>query len=226
MSFFILDLATTGLDGADKYFDDEVVSAPSNYKDPQKIADYIAGKRAERADRLALDLDCCRIIAVGTAEWDSEEPRVDLCQTEDQERTVLAWLGKQLVGRQLLTYNGLKFDLPILLRRCLYLNLPVPDIRVDKYRTRDVDLWDALTFHGAVGGHSLSFYCKRLGWTDLKKPLSGGDEARVPQTGQWAELEASVRHDVAAIQRLAVWLQLRPGRDMPGGDMSPPELLF
>jgi len=210
MSFLILDLATTGLDGAEEFLSEEILAAPSNYKDPSKIDAYIAGKRAERADRLALDLDLCRITAVGTAEWDSEEPQVDLCQTEEQERTALLRLGQRLVGRQLLTYNGLKFDLPVLLRRCLYLDLPVPDIRIDKYRTRDVDLWDRLTFHGAVAGHSLSFYCKRLGWTDLRKSLSGADEARVPQTGQWAELAASVRHDVEAIRRLAVWLQLLP----------------
>jgi hypothetical protein len=213
MSFLILDLATTGLDGAEQYFDDDVLSAPSNYKDPQKIADYVAAKRAERADKLALDLDCCRIIGIGSAEWDRDDVRVDLCQTEDQERLALLWLVRQLEGRQLLTYNGLKFDLPVLLRRCLYLGVPVPSITIDKYRTRDVDLWDKLTFHGVVAGHSLSFYCKRLGWTDLQKPLSGSDEARVPQTGQWDELAASVRHDVEALRRLARWMYVTPAAE-------------
>jgi hypothetical protein len=47
---------------------------------------------------------------------------------------------------------------------------------------------------------------RRLGWTDLLKPLTGAEEAQVPQTGRWDELRASLAHDVDATVRLARWL--------------------
>jgi hypothetical protein len=45
-----------------------------------------------------------------------------------------------------------------------------------------------------------------MGWDDLMpKPLSGAEEAQVPVTGRWDELAASLKRDVEAIYRLAVW---------------------
>jgi hypothetical protein len=38
------------------------------------------------------------------------------------------------------------------------------------------------------------------------KPLSGAEEAKAPALGQWDELEQSVRHDVIATYRMAVWM--------------------
>ena len=40
-SFIVIDIATAPLADADQYLDG-TVRAPSNYKDEQKIADYIA----------------------------------------------------------------------------------------------------------------------------------------------------------------------------------------
>jgi hypothetical protein len=53
---------------------------------------------------------------------------------------------------------------------------------------------------------SLGFFVKRLGWSDLLKPLSGAAESNVFATGDWAGLEASLRHDLTATYRLAKWL--------------------
>jgi hypothetical protein len=38
------------------------------------------------------------------------------------------------------------------------------------------------------------------------KPLSGAEEAQVHESGRWADLELSVRHDLTATKRLAEWL--------------------
>src|SRR4029078_6356970 len=43
----------------------EPVEAPANYKDPIKIQEYIAAKQAENLDRAGLDVDLCRIVAIG-----------------------------------------------------------------------------------------------------------------------------------------------------------------
>lgn len=211
MRYIVLDLATTAIDGADRFL--EPVSAPSNYKDPEKIAAYVAERQAEQRERLALDLDLARISCFG---WTTDTPGFPLtiksCKTEDEEEQHLGWLAHLIMERDrpaLVSFNGLKFDWPILMRRALYLGVKL-HINLDRYRTPHHDLYDHLTHHGLVGGHGLSWYAKRLGWDDLVKPLTGAEEAAAPATGHWAELEASVRHDVEATLRLARWLRVMP----------------
>lgn len=225
MRTLILDIATAPLENAADYITTDDISAPSNYKDPAAIARYVDGEKAKRLEKAALDPDTCRITAVG---WQTDAGSgVRLCHDAEEEQDVLEYLVETLadepdtrVGRyasppppstQLVTFNGFKFDLPVLMRRCAYLGLPVPDLNLDRYRSPHVDLYDRLTFRGAITGHSLGWYVKRLGWTDLVKPLTGAEEAQVPQTGRWDDLAASVRHDLTATYRLAQWLRVVPG---------------
>jgi hypothetical protein len=95
------------------------------------------------------------------------------------------------------------------MRRGLYHGVSIT-IDVDRYRTRHVDLLELLTQRGVLPSHSLGFYVRRLGWADLVKPLSGAEEARVLQTGRWAELEASLHHDLTATKRLGQWMGVLP----------------
>jgi len=46
---------------------------------------------------------------------------------------------------------------------------------------------------------------RRLGWSDLIKPLDGAEEARVFETGDWDKLMGAVAHDLRATARLAKW---------------------
>lgn len=211
MRYLILDIATTAIDGADQFL--EPVSAPSNYKDEAKIAAYCAEKAAEQLSKIALDPDCGRISAIGYQEDDMAEPVVLTCENESQEAAALRllfpnWDQPAQDRTVLIGYNALKFDWPFVMRRALYLGVPNVFINLDRYRTPHIDLFDRLTHHGAITGHSLTWYAKRLGWTDLVKPLSGAEEAKAPADGKWDELRASVRHDVIATKRLAEWMHI------------------
>lgn len=205
MRYVILDIATAPIDGAEGFIEEP--SAPSNYKDPQKIAEFIADAKAAALDRTAMDPDLCRITGIG---WHHVRGilRVELCRTEAEERTQLEAIAAMLNPTDrpvLIGFNALAFDWPILMRRARYLGVTGLDINIDRYKSPHLDLFAKLSSYDKKA-HSLGFYVKRLGWTDLSKSLSGAEEAKVPVTGQWDELAASLRHDVEATRRLAEWM--------------------
>jgi len=211
--YLVVDIATAPIAGAAEFLEEP--TAPANYRDPEKIAAYVAEKRAEQLQRLALDPDLGRIAAIGY--WLDSQPVVMLCETEEREREALQELSRSLDARtrqysSLVGYNSLEFDWPFLMRRARYLGVSL-DINLDRYKTPHVDLAERLTHRGLLQMRSLSFYVKRLGWTDLHKTLSGAEEALAPERGQWAELEESVVHDVTATKRLAEWLGVLPTAD-------------
>lgn len=208
MKPLFLDIATMPIDGVSVYLDEP--TAPANYKDPEKIAAYIAEAKASAESKAALDPDLGRIAAIGY-QVPGEETQVILCATEAEERNALLYLAGTFLDltsvsyRHLVGYNSLKFDWPFLLRRAAYLDVPL-SFSLDRYKTPHVDLAEKLTHRGLLPMRSLGFYVRRLGWMDLMKPLSGAEEALAPSQGRWEELEASVRHDVEATARLAAWL--------------------
>jgi hypothetical protein len=204
MRYIITDIATAPLDGCSDWLTD-AIAAPSNWKDPAKISAYIAEKRAEHVERAGLDPDLARITGIAAWKTDHERPGIWLCRDEHDERDAIERLVEGIDRVPLVGYNALKFDWPFLMRRARYLGLTL-DINTDRYRSQNVDLFDVLTHRGALTGKSLGFYVRRLGWSDLSKPLSGAEEAQVPVTGKWEELAASLRHDVTATYRLACWL--------------------
>jgi hypothetical protein len=205
MSYLILDLASTSIQDVEQYCD-EPTAAPSNWKDEAKIAAYIAEKQAERVASAALDIDLARITAVGLLK-PGGEPVVYRCPDQREEVRALSAIRIALDdGMRLVTFNGLRYDLPLVLRRSMYLDLPRPMLDIDRYRSPHVDVFELLTHRGAIKAHSLTWYAKRFGWTDLMKPLSGAEEAKAAQDGRWDELEASVIHDLRACERLAMAL--------------------
>lgn len=196
---FVFDIETVSIGGAAEFI--EPVSAPSNYKDPAKIADYIAEKTAEQVGKCALDPDLCRVVAIG---WTPPtEPWVDLATDEDDERRLISsfWA---VYGNHypctLIGFNSLGFDLPVLLRRSQYLGVPYPTINLDRYRTPHMDLMQKLSFNGAIRAHSLSFYCKRFG-IEVPDETSGKDIAALVQAGNW---EGVRRHCAADVAKTAV----------------------
>jgi len=205
--YLVVDIATAPIADAGQFH--EPVSAPANYKDPEKIAAYVREKEAEQADRGALDMDLCRISGIG---WqrphEHSTPQIWLCKDEASERFYLQSFADAMDGYTLISYNGLKFDWPVLMRRALYLNVQFPVISLDRFKSNHIDLYAKLTNSGTLSGHSLRFYAARLGWLDLEKTLSGAEEAKVFSSGLWAELEASIRHDVTATVRLAKWAKV------------------
>ncbi len=201
----LLDISTAPIADAATYLEG-AISAPSNYKDPDKIAAYIAEKQAERLDSAALDIDLARVTGIATCIDGVTSTTV--LKTEAEEIKALASLGYWLRGvtpPTIVTYGGFNFDLPMLQRRARYLGVSFPSINLDRYRSPHVDLCELLSDRNPSRRRPLAFYVRRMGWTDLVKPLSGAEEGQVFQSGKWAELEASLLHDITATKRLAQW---------------------
>ena len=204
MRSLVIDISTAPLENADYYLED-VVRAPSTYKDPEKIAAYIAEKTAERLQMAATDVDLARLTGIGTC--DDVLLQTDLCTDEDAERAALARLASLITPTtRIVTFGGFNFDLPLLQRRARYLDVRFPHISTDRFKSPHRDLCEELSDRNPQRRRSLQFYAKRLGMTDIHKTLSGAEEGRIFEHQRWDDLRVSLEHDVTATYRLARWM--------------------
>lgn len=201
----IVDIETGSIADAETYL--EPVSAPDNYKDPVKIAAYEADARQKQIDRCALDPDLCRVVAIGYMLEDWSEPEIVLARTQQEECEALEqfWRLARLPNnttRPLVTFDGLKFDLPVLMRRSLYLHVAHPILNLDKYRTPHIDLYARLTHNGTIDGHKLRFYMARFG-IHVDDMTSGKDIAGLIAAGDWTAVAEHCKADVIGTKALA-----------------------
>ncbi len=196
----VFDVETAPLDGAAEYL--EPADAPANYKDPIKIAEYIAKANADQLDKCSLDVDLCRVVAIAVQTENDPFPVADVVRGgEVDERSLIAAFWVRAAHLHLVGYNCLGFDLPVLLRRSLYLGIPAPHIQIDRFKhPRVTDLMDELSFNGKLKFRGLAFYCKRFG-IDIPDGLTGADIAAAVKAERWAEIEA---HVIADVRKTAV----------------------
>lgn len=199
--WIVFDIETCPMPSCQDYLTDPI-DAPSNYKDPAKIAAYVVEKLKAQVDQAALDPDLCEVVAIGLSVGYGSSCAVSTREAFD-ERKLLAWFWRMAREKTLVGFNCLNFDLPVLLRRSLYLNVQTPHVNLDRYRHEGViDVAETLTFNGKTKWRSLAFYCKRFGL-----PCdTTTDGAQIPQMvadGQWAEIAAHAKADVEATEALA-----------------------
>lgn len=199
----VFDIETAPLEDAAEYLV-EPIEAPANYKDPEKIAAYIAAKQAEQLAKCALDVDLCRVVAIGW--WAEGEPALDLDAVDvNDENGMIADFWDTVRGRQLVGFNSLDFDLPVLLRRSLYLKVPAPKINLDRYRTDHVDLMQILSFNGKLRARGLAFYTKRFGFA-VPDVIESSEVGQAVAEGRWDDVRAHVTADVTKTALLAAQL--------------------
>jgi 3'-5' exonuclease len=202
MPRLVLDLETFALAEADQYL--EPVSAPANYKDPEKMRAYCDDRRAELLKKCALDVDLCTVVVVG---YQLESETVPTVWTAEQltEAHLLSLAWQRIADRAVVGFNLLTFDLPVLIRRSQYLGIPIPDINLDRYRTPHIDLIEKLTFNGKLKMRSLDFWCRRFG-IDVADSYSGEDVDALVKAGNWTAVADHCRADVTRTRDLAVRL--------------------
>jgi len=203
----VFDIETAPLEDAASYLSDEPIEAPANYKDPAKIQAYIDGKRAEQLERCSLDVDLCRVVAIGM-QLEGYQPVATLAQTGADEGDVLEWFWKAAVDLQpaLVGFNCLGFDLPVLLRRSLYLGVPAPVIQIDRFKhPRVTDLMDELSYQGKFKARGLAFYCKRFG-ISVPDDTTGAQIGALVAAGEWGRVKGHVLADVQRTALLAARL--------------------
>jgi hypothetical protein len=205
----IVDIETVPLPDVAQWL--EPVEAPSNYKDPDKIAAYLAAERKKQIEKAALDPDLCQIVAIGLWRFARDVvpawPEPVVLTTEfDHEQDLLKTIWREVGEREpVVGFNIQGFDLPVLLRRSLYLGVtPRAHLSVNRYRPgRVIDLMQRLAFEGAQRYRSLTFYCQRFGIT-VEDDVTGADTAALVAAGDWDRVLAHCRADLRKTKALAV----------------------
>ena len=181
------------------------MEAPANYKDPDKIAAAIAERTAERNSKLALDADCCRIVAIGYT-FLPGEAEVVICPTIDAEALALElfWQTFNAPGTYPVGYNCVGFDLPVLIQRSRILGVSYPRLSLRKYGSTDCqDMMLDLSHGGLTGYKSLGFWVKRFKLDVPEDTTSGKDVAGFVEAGNWDAVRAHCRVDVIKTYALA-----------------------
>jgi 3'-5' exonuclease len=197
----VIDIETIAAPDAAEYLKLEEIEAPSNYKDPIKIADYIGKARRERIEKAGLEADLCEIVAVGWQRGDYVSANV-FTRAYDGEAVLLEKLWDAIGYRATVGFNTLGFDLLIMIRRSQLLGVPHPTLNLDRYRTPHVDLLDKLTFNGKLTYRSLDFYSRRFGVPSTDK-TTGADIARMVAEGDWGGVHGHCRADIEQTVALA-----------------------
>jgi|SRR5262245_7272872 len=198
----LLDIETAPLSDAAQYL--EPIDAPANYKDPIKIEEYVRTKQREQLERAALDVDLCQVVAIGVMQQNGPDPFVMLARDVTDEASMLRAFFAKLDQERIIGFNVLDFDLPVLLRRALYLDIDAPIIQLDRYRhPRVLDLMQLLSYNGKLKYRSQNFYCRRFG-IDIEDDAHEG--ASIPllfAEGRWDEIAHHVACDIKQLQALA-----------------------
>lgn len=233
---YVIDIETVPIVNVEDYLDPvepiaepdlALVTPAKNLTDPAKIAADLekrrtaaleayhedchkqAAKRRELVERSALDLDLCQLVALGYMREDWNEPIVLTIDQPRNEAAALCTFWAELDNRVTVGYNSIGFDLPILLRRSLYLGVQAPMLNLDKYRSPHLDLQQKLSFNGTKPYRSLNWYCKRMGLdVPCDSSTSGKDIGQLVAEGQWEAVGAHCRSDVLKTKALAERLGL------------------
>jgi predicted PolB exonuclease-like 3'-5' exonuclease len=200
---FIVDLETVAMEGVEI----EPVSAPSNYKDPEKIAAYVAEAEQAQRNKAALYPWTARIVALGWCETPGDAVQVSVANHDTIEATMIGEFGRRLVEdggyvANLVTFNGLGFDLPVLMARARLLGVKFPTLDISRFRSPHPDLMKILTFDGAIQARSLKWYARRFG-LDVSDAFGGKEIAQLYDDQNWDAIKAHCESDVTLTRQLA-----------------------
>jgi DNA polymerase elongation subunit (family B) len=206
-------------------FDETSVSV-GNLKDPWKIKEKVEEARkkfeADLDKKMSLDPDLCQVCCFGYG--DRKDQQAISARDEESELDLIidAW---EIIGKTyrdkipVVTFNGASFDLPVLLRRAMLLDISVAPgmvahllARYDNWR--HYDLMQMLGFRNPFSGkletHGLDYYLKRFGLGAKFKEMTGADVYPAWKENRHADIMAYCRQDVemtvALFGRVAPWI--------------------
>ena len=168
--------------------------APANYKDAEKIAVYVADKKAEMVNTAALDADLCTVSAISLrhgVDGDTQVWMIGDAETPDEKSLLLTfWHNFMYANGYTCGFNTISFDLPVLMRRSfdLGVKLPCPPPVLAKYRIEPTtDLMGILFNWGPSKG--LKWVCQRY---SIDNPLPELDGS------MYAEMDAETKRKYSA----------------------------
>jgi predicted PolB exonuclease-like 3'-5' exonuclease len=205
---FVIDIETAGRTDAANFLPE--ITAPANYKDLAKIEAYLAEKRATQLESAALSAETARILCVGILRNDGESQFIH----DQDESALLRATWRQAETREahevFVTFNGSRFDWPMLARRSYSVGVPVPswfpvDGRWPPRTHCDLfALWQAGDRHESISLDRLARLCGLPG-----KSGSGANFAMLWQLDREAALDY-LRRDLELTRDLWERMSRRP----------------
>lgn len=207
-------------------FDESQVKT-GNLKDPLKIREKIEEERArfdaEINKAMSTDPDLCQVVCVVAYESANLEQHVWYASSLDEETALLIDVWDRIRacyndGVPLVTFNGMSFDVPVLLRRAMIEDIVVAPGMARQLLARQennhhhYDLMQLLACRGPFGTRyrGLDYYLQRFG---IGAKLTGWDGSRVYPAwieGRHAEIieycGQDVRQTAKLYERVAPWL--------------------
>lgn len=180
----------------------EEPAAPSNYKDPDKIAVYVAEKKAKLVERAGLDPDTGRVHAIAMCIDRGPMEVMTSFKVPEVDMLTKFWSWFRTVSGHCAGYNIIRFDLPFLLRRSMALRVKV-GIEVDlrKYRVEPTTDLMAILYGGDIDStKGLKWVAGRYG-IQRDPQLASIDGSMVKDLDEQT-LEAYVAEDVRTVMDL------------------------
>ena len=224
-------------------FNESSVNIPKNWVDPFKIAKKIEDARIEFEagidKKMATDPDYCMVCCSvgilfknGKPEMNMHTPMLSFSAVDEMQQYILienAWnFVRNCYQEQipLVTFNGLSFDLPVLIRRAMYSDIPIaPQMIANLMRRQDqnhfhYDLMQLLglrsPFSGKVECKGLNYFLKRFGLGSKTAGMDGSMVYPMFKEGQHEEIMEYCKQDVIKtgelFVRVAPWL-VAPSRE-------------
>lgn len=201
----VVDIETAAHPQAQDYL--EPVVAARNLADPAKIAADLAKRTQERDEKIGLDWNVGRIVAIGT--WTAGTgAEVGVCANEGQESDLLVRWWHLCQHRTIVGFHVIGFDLRYLIQRSRLLGVPYPELDLGKYARRGVhDLYLDLTFndgHYDTGAmkRTLRAFARRFG-IPTPDATQGKDIQGMVDAGDWTGIVAHCAADVEVTLALA-----------------------
>lgn len=197
----IFDVETSSLSDAELETVKPQFKAPSNYKDPLKVAAAIAEAEADWRASAALDAKTARILVIGLLQGTTFEFLID----DDEAEIVTEFWKVWNSGERMVGFNCKEFDASMIFQRSIILGIAPPlELFAGRYWNRFVDLqeiWNC--YRRDTKGQSLDAVCRAL--KIGQKTGNGADFAKLFQTDLDAALEY-LRNDLRLTAALAARL--------------------
>ena len=200
----VVDIETSVIPNVESFLGD--VKAPANYRSEEAIKGYLEKATTKEREKASLDPDLCRIVAIAyqdVGQGIDLNPVGWIARNEEDERRMLTAFWKRAKSKlgghkTLIGFNINDFDVPVLMRRSLYLGVPFLQYEVGKYRhPKVVDLMQILSMDGKLNYRSKDWYCRRFGIRVDGDPLeSGRDVMEAIVTGDYDAVLAHAKIDV------------------------------
>lgn len=181
------------------------VEPDSRLKDPIKIKASIEKKEADRISKLGLDPTTARICCFGWYDENESHHIMLEDETPQAEKKLLQQSWEVLAeGEHFVTFNGIGFDVPMLLMRSLINKVrPAVQISIKKYNiTNHTDVKMVLANWDNYKTGKLDFYAKLLLGETPKGEFDGSDVQMMFEMGLYEDIGKYCEGDCVATYKI------------------------